>query len=311
MTRFAAMKIPLPKRSSDAISPTAHYTGYVWYRHGLSHPGLVTPEGRALYHTLRPLNFGSRSLGGPTLEGFLLARHRAIDALLDQAIQSGAVGQVIEVAAGLSPRGWDFARRYGKRIHYVEADLPEMAQRKRDRLAAAGLKTPQHRVVALDALADEGELSLAALAQSLGPEQGLAIISEGLLNYFDTAAVLGMWRRFATVLKSFSKGVYYSDLHLASDNRGAQTRAFGKMLGGFVRGRVYLHFGSVAEAQAALRHSGFSTARLISPEPQAMARGVIDRKGAALVKVIQAATRARAKPDLKPRTLRPRRGSTR
>ncbi len=313
MTKFAAMKIPLPKRSSDAISPTAHYTGYVWYRHGLSHPGLVTPEGRALYHAMRPLNFGSRSLGGPTLEGFLLARHRAIDALLDQAIESGAVSQVIEVAAGLSPRGWDFARRYGKRIHYIEADLPDMAQRKRKRLAAAELETPQHRVVALDALADDGELSLAALAQSLDPEQGLAIITEGLLNYFDTTAVRGMWRRFATVLKSFKKGVYYSDLHLASDNRGAQTRAFGKLLGGFVRGRVHLHFASVAEAETALRRSGFSTARLIAPEPQAMARGVIDRKGASLVKVIKAGTQRPAKPDPKPkpRTPRPRRGSTR
>lgn len=311
MTRFAAMKIPLPKRSSDAISPTAHYTGYVWYRHGLSHPGLVTPEGRALYHAMRPLNFGSRRLGGPTLEGFLLARHRAIDALLDQAIESGAVSQVIEVAAGLSPRGWDFARRYGKRIHYIEADLPHMAQRKRQRLAAAGLETPQHRVVALDALADDGELSLAALAQSLDPEQGLAIITEGLLNYFDTAAVRGMWRRFATVLKSFKKGVYFSDLHLASDNHSAQTRAFGRLLGGFVRGRVHLHFGSVAEAETALRRRGFGTARLMAPEPQAMARGVIDRKGASLVKVIKAGTQRPAKPGTKPQTPRPRRASTR
>ena len=285
------MKISLPTRGSDAISPTAHYTGYVWYRHGLSHPGLVTPEGRALYHAMRPLNFGSRSLGGPTLEGFLLARHRAIDALLDQAIGSGAVEQVIEVAAGLSPRGWDFARRYGNRIHYVEADLPQMALRKRTRLATAGLETPQHRVVALDALADGGALSLAALVQSLDPDKGLAIITEGLLNYFDTEAVLGIWRRFAAALKSFPAGVYFSDLHLASDNRGAQTRAFGKLLGSFVRGRVYLHFGSVAGAEAALRQSGFGTARLFSPEPQQTAAGVIDRRGAALVRIVEAASR--------------------
>ncbi len=32
--------------SSDAISPTAHYTGYVWARNGLSHPELETLEGR-------------------------------------------------------------------------------------------------------------------------------------------------------------------------------------------------------------------------------------------------------------------------
>jgi len=283
------VKISLPTRGSDAISPTAHYTGYVWYRHGLSHPGLATPQGRALYHWARPFNFGSRSLGGPTLEGFLLARHRAIDALLDQAIASGAVGQVIEVAAGLSPRGWDFARRYGSRIHYVEADLPQMALRKRARLAAAGLETPQHRVVALDALADDGALSLATLAQSLDPGKGVAIITEGLLNYFDTDTVLGMWRRFAAVLKSFPTGVYFSDLHLASDNRGAQTRVFSKLLGSFVRGRVHLHFGSVAEAEAALHQSGFGKARLFAPEPQPTTAGVIDRKGAALVRIVEAA----------------------
>ena len=288
------MSFGLQPRGSDAISPTAHYTGFVWYRHGLSHPGLVTPQGRALYHAVRPLNFGSRSLGGPTLEGFLLARHRAIDGLLDQTIRSGAVSQVIEVAAGLSPRGWDFARRYGGRIRYIEADLPQMAQHKRERLAAAGLETPQHRVVALDALADEGALSLAALAQTLDPGQGLAIITEGLLNYFDTKAVLGMWQRFAAVLQRFPSGAYFSDLHLASDKRGAPTRAFGQVLGRFVRGRVYLPFGSVAEAQAALLRSGFHQARLSSPPPQPARSGMIDRKGASLVRIVEAATGSKA-----------------
>jgi len=281
-------------RGSEAISPTAHYTGFVWYRHGLSHPGLVTPQGRALYHAVRPLNFGARSLGGPTLEGFLLARHRAIDRLLDQAIRSGAVSQVIEVAAGLSPRGWDFARRYGGRIRYIEADLPQMAQGKRERLAAAGLETPQHRVAALDALADEGALSLAALARTLDPAQGLAIVTEGLLNYFDTEAVLGIWRRFAAMLQRFPHGAYFSDLHLASDNRDAPTRAFGKVLGRFVRGRVYLHFDSVAEAQAALRRSGFDRARLSSPPPQPARGGAIDRKGASRVRIVEAATGPKA-----------------
>ncbi len=37
------------ERSSDAISPTAHYTGQVWARNGLSHPRLGTREGRVLF----------------------------------------------------------------------------------------------------------------------------------------------------------------------------------------------------------------------------------------------------------------------
>lgn len=37
--------------SSDAISPTAHYTGQVWWRSGLSHPLLATREGRVMFDT--------------------------------------------------------------------------------------------------------------------------------------------------------------------------------------------------------------------------------------------------------------------
>ena len=57
----------------------------------------------------------------------LLARHHLIDHRLHAAIESGRVGQVIEVAAGLSPRGWRFASRYGSRLTYLEADLPATA----------------------------------------------------------------------------------------------------------------------------------------------------------------------------------------
>jgi O-methyltransferase involved in polyketide biosynthesis len=278
----------LGPRESDAISPTAHYTGYVWYRNGLSHPALVTPQGRLLFEGLRAFNAGARRIGAPTLEGFLLARHRAIDRLLERAIRDGRVGQVIEIAAGLSPRGWDFTRRHPG-LRYIEADLPDMARRKRERLERAGLLASGHRIVELDALADEGPQSLAALAATLDRRQGLAIVTEGLLNYFDREAVLGMWRRFAAVLSQFPAGLYFSDLHVAAENSGAQHRAFGRMLGRFVRGKVYLHFDSAAAAGRALRQGGFRSARLLSPPPQAGHGGAIDARGARLVRVIDAA----------------------
>jgi len=284
----SALKHLLGPREPDAISPTAHYTGYVWYRNDLSHPALVTPQGRLLFQSLRLFNAGARRIGAPTLEGFLLARHRAIDRLLQRAVHDGRVGQVIEIAAGLSPRGWDFTRRHPG-LRYIEADLPDMAQRKRQRLEAAGLLAPGHGIVALDALADAGPQSLAALAATLDPKQGLAIVTEGLLNYFDQEAVLGMWRRFAGVLQQFPHGVYYSDLHVAADNGGVQNRAFGRMLGRFVRGKVYLHFDSAAAAGRALRGSGFRFARLQSPPPQAGHGGAVDARGARLVRVIDAA----------------------
>src|SRR5437016_178999 len=114
----------MTKRRSETISPTAHYTGYVWFAHGLSHPAFATKEGRIFYAAMRTANAASRVLGGPTLEGMLLARHRVIDHLLERAIADGRIGQIVEIAAGLSPRGWRFAGRHGDAITYVEADLP-------------------------------------------------------------------------------------------------------------------------------------------------------------------------------------------
>jgi hypothetical protein len=38
---------------SEAISPTAHYTDFVWTRNRLSPPGLTTLEGRVLFESLR------------------------------------------------------------------------------------------------------------------------------------------------------------------------------------------------------------------------------------------------------------------
>lgn len=277
---------------SDRISPTAHYTGYTWFHHGLSHPSLVTREGRLFHTALAPIHAISRRFGLPTLEGLLLARHHEIDARLDQAIASGAVTQVIEVAAGLSPRGWDFVRRHGVRLHYIEADLPAMAQRKRRLLAAAGLEHPRHRVVDLDALADAGPLSLAELASSLDPTQGLAIITEGLINYFPTPAVLGMWQRFANTLQRFPTGLYLSDLHLAADNRGMLVDLGTRLLSRFVRGRVHLHFDSAGAAIEALRSSGFDAAELIRPAPQPGREGATDPVGAGMVRVIDARTSA-------------------
>ena len=187
--------------TGDRIGPTAHYTGYVWARNGLSHPELATTEGRVLFDSLQPAMLFSRAIGGPTLEAYLLARHAAIDARLERAIEHGGITQVIEVACGLSPRGWRFANRYGERLRYIEADLPDMAARKRAALQRMGSLTEHHQVRDVDALKDDGPGSLAAVTAELDEQQGLAIITEGLLGYLPTDAVTGIWRRFAGALR--------------------------------------------------------------------------------------------------------------
>ena len=245
--------------SGDNISPTAHYTGEVWRRAGLSHPWLGTREGRIMVEALHPLMVVSGALGGPSLESYLLARHRAIDALLTDAVEGHGVSQVIEIAAGMSARGWRFANRYGDRLTYVEADLPAMAARKRRALERIGSLSDAHRVAEIDALRDDGPGSLAQLAAELDPGAGLAVVTEGLLGYLATDPMLALWRRIAATLQTFPTGRYLSDLHLGSVQTPA-VRFFRHLLGAFVRGQVYLHFDSAEEAEAALRDAGFASA---------------------------------------------------
>ncbi len=250
------------------ISPTAHYTAYVWYRAGMSFAPLATPLGRALHVALRPMNLAYERLGTrPDLDMMLLARHRVLDAWLEAEIASGRVGQVLEIAAGLSPRGATFVRRHPGLV-YVEGDLPDMAADKRRRLAGAGLLAEGHRIVTLDALAAEGPTSLAEVAaRELDPERGLAIVTEGLLSYFDLAAVRGMWARFAALLARHGSGAYLADLNLAGDLAGMRSGlVFRRLLEVFARGRVHLHFEGEAEARAALALAGFDDVELRTPQ---------------------------------------------
>ncbi len=248
------------------ISPTAHYTGYVWQVSGLSTPALATTEGRIFYEALRLPNALLSALGGPTLPAMLVARHTAIDSVLDAAIDAGAVTQVLEIAAGYSPRGWRFTRRYGSRLKYVEADLPHMAERKRrflERVAAA----ERPRVVAIDALASDGPQSLQEVARDFDRTSGLAIVTEGLTSYLDPAAACGMWRRFAALLGEFPRGLYVSDTRLAQVALDSLiTRIFLPLLGTFVRGDVHLHFTTEADARRTFTECGFAAFTLHRPE---------------------------------------------
>jgi O-methyltransferase involved in polyketide biosynthesis len=270
------------------VSPTAHYTGYVWARNGMSHPAFVTNEGRLLYAAMLPFNAASQLGRGPTLEGFLLARHRLIDHLLTEAIEAGHVSQVIEIAAGLSPRGWTFAKRYAEKIIYLETDLPAVVARKRAILAGLGSLDEHHRVVELNALAAAGSRSVGSVAASLDPTRGTAIITEGLLNYFDRDAVLGMWRRFAAALAGFRDGVYLADLHVQGDGFPKLTWAMTMGLSAFVRSRVHLHFNGVDAATEALLASGFAAATLHQPTAFPEVIGAGANAAARLVSIVEA-----------------------
>lgn len=270
-----------------SIGPTAFYTGETWARHGLSHPAFRRPEGRLLHLAAAPVLLGSRILGGPTLDGMLLARHLVIDALLEEAIADGRVEQVIEIACGMSPRGWRLTERHPS-LTYVEGDLPEMAARKRAALEHIPRRGRQgsHRVAELDALAATGPRSLRAVARTLDPERGLAVITEGLLSYLPRAGATGLWRRTAATLGRFPSGLYLADLHIDGDTFSPAARLAELGLSLFVRGRVAVHFATADDATAALERAGFARPRVLRAAEHPAAP---DDPAAALVRVVAAA----------------------
>ena len=272
----------------ETISPTAHYTGYVWFANGQSHDAFATRTGRFLYRALRGPNLIAQRIGLPSIEGMLLARHRLIDLRLAQAIDAGEIQQIVEIAAGLSPRGWRFATRYGDRITDVEADLPGMLAHKRRILAKLGAQPTHHTTAEIDALTDTGPTSLAAVCASLDPSKGTAIITEGLVNYFEHDVLLAMWRRFAAVLRRFPRSLYLSDMILRDDNRGPLSTGFSWLLSAFVRGRVHMPFDTAEQAEDALEHAGL-VGILHDPRDFAFELDDLETAGAARVRIIEAA----------------------
>ena len=229
----------------------------------------------------------SRTFGGPTLDGLLLARHRIIDSILDDQIRGG-VSQVLEIACGMSPRGWRFTEQFGERLTYIEADLPAMAQRKRDALAQMDSLTDRHRVVDLDVLQEDGPGSLEALVETLDPTKGLVIITEGLLTYLDDDTVDALWARFASVLERFDKGAYLSDLRFAKQDRGLSEQAFDVILSAFVRGKVHPYRGDEAMAEAVLHDAGFKEVHLHRGDQHPAAADSHNDPGSGVICIVEA-----------------------
>jgi len=260
-------------RLESRITPTALYTGYVWCRNRLAPPWLATVQGRVMFGALEPMvRLGALGTHGTTLERLLLQRHRIIDAVLEQEIASGRVGQVVEIAAGLSGRGLRFVERHrAQGLVYVEADLPDMAARKQRLLAAHAPFGHHLHVVPLDVRQLEGPHSLEHVAASLlDREQGTAIITEGLLSYFPRDWVLALLSRIARFLRAFPRGLYLTDAYV----RDARTEApliqlFLRLLSLFAATRVELHFADEQDVLDAALRSGFSEAILHRPSSHA------------------------------------------
>jgi hypothetical protein len=224
----------------SSISPTAHYTSYIWVKHNLSPIHLRTPTGILLFYILEPLMMISRTMNGPTIENMLMARHQMIDTKLCDLIEKGMVTQVIEIASGLSGRGKRIVEKYDN-VTYYETDFEKMIFLKQKLISSSRNDlNPNHKFFTLNALKDSEVDSLKKLFDNhLQVDQGIVVITEGLLPYFTQEETLRFWSLLSTELSRSFLGVYLSDFHLKEDLQDDQfSQSFIRLLSFFVQKRV-------------------------------------------------------------------------
>lgn len=275
-------------RDTSSISFTALYTGHVWTRDGLSAPFFRTHGGAFLFTALAPFEYVGRKIVGGNIRSFLLQRHYLIDHRLHELINSGTT-QVVEIACGLSPRGYRFCEQYPQ-LTYVEADLPAMATRKRTLLEQEGVLSERHRVEAINIFADQGELSLAHLLNQLDPSKPVVVITEGLVNYFPLAEISRFWATLATALTAFSQGTYLTDNYPLY--RGMPfyrtLKVLGAMLGTLSRSEVGFHFHSDSQAREHFEQLGFASLQIHNPADYYSQLTIPRTRGTPMVRVMEA-----------------------
>lgn len=247
-----------PLRGNPRIAPTAHFTAQAWRRAGFAGAELFdTWLGRMGYDSARVGLLPLRALRQPAGQflTYLQLRHQWIEQRLDAL----APGLVIEIGAGLSPRGLIHARR-NPDTYYLELDLPDMVAAKRRRMHATALPD-NYRLEALDLLAPDFADAVLRLTGSVqGP---CLVVTEGVVDYLSFVDRRAAWKQIAALLRQLGGGHYLLDLHVQARIRafGLSTTTMLAMLEGLTgHGFGPNLFSTIDEGCDVLRAAGFDDA---------------------------------------------------
>lgn len=133
------------------------------------------------------------------------ARFHAVSRLLEE---KGAA-QVLELAAGLSPRGMDFAQRG---VVYVEADLAESTAMKREIVTAILGSVPEGLHLCPASVVDR--VQLLACCSPFDSGQPVAVTTEGLLRYLTFQEKTHLAANVHAILRRYGGCWITPDIHL-------------------------------------------------------------------------------------------------
>lgn len=242
------------------ISFTAHYTGYIWYSMGISHPVFATSKGRFLAKVLHPLESWAEKHVGGSMRTTLKQRHSIIDDQLTQLIQQHPDLQILEIACGLSPRSWNFRQKFPQ-ITYRELDLPDMAKIKTQALQKLDSEAPE--VLTADIFTHDFE----KIFHTFDSKRPLVIISEGLINYFDKTLLNKLLQGMTEYGQDFTELHYLTDIYPEPVKNKLANFIWrrDKLLKVMSRSSFTFHFINPQQVQSFFSHAGFNTVDVIQP----------------------------------------------
>lgn len=243
------------------ISFTAHYTGYSWYTMGISHPVFATSKGKMLAKLVHPLESWAEKFVGGSMRTTLKQRHRMIDQHLTQLIEQHPDIQVLEIASGLSPRGWNFRKKFPD-IDYRELDLPDMAKVKTQALKQIDANSPE--VLSVDLFTADFEQAF----HVFDPNRPLVVISEGLINYFNKDMLLQLLQAIYRYGQNFKELHYLTDIYPEPvKNKLANfIWASSKLLKWMSKSAFSFHFIDPQQAQDFFQQAGFEQVSIVQPQ---------------------------------------------
>ncbi|MCU4496906.1 class I SAM-dependent methyltransferase [Acinetobacter ursingii] len=253
------MTQPLSKHRH--ISSTAHYTGYIWYQMGISHQVFATKKGKSLAALVHPLESWAEKYVGGSMRSTLKQRHTLLDDQLTTLIEHHPQLQVLEIASGLSPRGWWFRQHYPE-ITYRELDLPDMAQTKQAALQQIEANAPE--MLSVDLFTAEFKQAF----DLFDPSFPLVVISEGLINYFDKPLLAQLIQSIAEYGQPFKELHYLTDLYPEPvKNKLANIIwSSSKLLKWMSRSAFSFHFTTPADVETFFMENGFDQVKVTQPK---------------------------------------------
>ena len=243
------------------ISFTAHYTGYIWYQMGISHPALATAKGKILAALVHPIESWAEKYVGGSMRTTLKQRHTMLDQHLEKLIEQHPDLQVLEIACGLSPRGWWFRQHYPS-ILYRELDLPDMAATKQ--AALQQIETDAKDVLSVDLFTD----AFASAFEVFDPQRPLIIISEGLINYFEKPLLQQLIQAIASYGRNFKELHYLTDIYPEPTQNKLATIIWNssRLLKWMSRSAFSFHFKTPAEVETFFHGAGFGQVEVLQPK---------------------------------------------